>query len=183
MWEQTETDPEHLEKSMRTTKKETAGTISSIPDSSPRTALISMLVYQAFLTLGRKMPTLSEDIRLFNDGWISALSKIPTDALKKSFSEAMETGNTFTPGLVVQTWQDSLNSTRDEIKRRNREDEENPFHFHAKLREAGTDRTYSFALREPALCKDCGRQAEVFRYFGPRKPNLLLCAFHGEYPR
>lgn len=137
-----------------------------------------MLVYQAFLTLGRKMPE-GADAKIFNDGWFSALKDIPTEALKDAFSDAIASGKTFTPGLVVQSWKEKIGAEREKIKR-NPNLSETPFPFHAKLLEIGTDRRYSFALKEAAVCSDCGREAEVFRYQGLRKPKVFFCSFHGE---
>lgn len=140
-----------------------------------------MLVYQAFLTLGKKMPDSETDVKLFNHGWASALEAVPTEALKTAFSDALASGKPFTPGLVVQSYRERIGVQREEIKRKP-QDDERPFPLHALLREAGSQRIYSFALKEPPLCHDCGRSAEVFRYFGPRAPKRLLCAFHGELP-
>ena len=181
MWEQPQPDPEILrsQKSISRTSPEPSG--NSWP--SERMQLVKILITQAFLTVGRKLPSDSAEGKLFFDGWMSALKEIPTDELKDAFSDALSSGKPMTPGNVCQGYLDKTQEHREEIKRRNRdEEEENPFPFHAKLRESGTDRTYSFALREPALCQDCGRPAEVFRYFGPLKPKMLLCAFHGESP-
>ena len=180
MWHQskeTALDPRLSEKSMQKTKPETAATISSPRDSSPRMALLSMLVYQAFLTIGRKMPE-GADAKIFNDGWFSALKDIPTDALKDAFSDAIASGKPFTPGLVVQSYREKIGAEREELKRSQSSPDERPFPYHAKLRQIGTERSYSFALKEPALCLDCGRTAEVFRCSGPRKD--FFCTFHGE---
>ncbi len=138
-----------------------------------------MLVYQAFLTLGKKMPDSETDVKLFNDGWTSALEAVPTEALKTAFSDALASGKPFTPGLVVQSYRERIGVQREEIKRKP-QDDERPFPLHALLREAGTTRSYSFALKEPARCQDCGRPAEVFKYFGTRAPKMLLCSYHGE---
>ena len=184
MWHQPEEMAQDLKLSGKSTPKTTpvtAVTTSSPPDSSPRMALLSMLVYQAYLTLGKKMPEGAE-AKLFNDGWYSALKDVPTESLKDAFSDAIASGKPFIPGLVVQSYREKIGAQREEIKRKPQDEGERPFPFHAKLREAGTERVYSFALLEPPLCRDCGRPAEVFRYVGPRKAKMFFCSFHGEMP-
>ena len=141
-------------------------------------SLLSMLVFQAFLTLGKKTPDSEAQTRLFNEGWYSALKDVPTDALKDAFSDALGSGKPFSPGLVVQSYREKIGVEREELKRSQSSPDERPFPHHAKLRQIGTERSYSFALKEPALCLDCGRTAEVFRCSGPRKD--FFCTFHGE---
>ena len=180
MWHQSKEmalDPRLSGKSTPKTKPETAAITSSPPDSSHRMSLLSMLVYQAFLTLGRKMPE-GADAKIFNDGWISALKDVPTEALKDAFSDALSSGKPLTPGLVVQSYKEKIGAEREQIKRSQPSPDDRPFPYHAKLRQIGTERSYSFALKEPALCLDCGRTAEVFRCSGPRKD--FFCTFHGE---
>ncbi len=192
MWEQPEEMAQDLKLSMKSTKKtahEPGGDSSLSVVQSPNAGasweniskkeLIRTLILQAFLTLGKKTPSSPIEGNLFFDGWASALESVPTDALRSSFLDAIASNKPFTPGLVVQSYRERIGAKREEIKRKP-QDGENPFPFHAKLREAGTERTYSFSLREPALCRDCGREAEVFKYFGPRKSKMLLCGFHGE---
>ena len=137
-----------------------------------------MLVYQAFLTLGRKMPE-GADAKIFNDGWISALKDVPTDALKDAFSDALGSGKPFSPGLVVQSYKEKIGAQREEIKRSQPSPDDRPFPYHAKLRQIGTDRKYSFALKEPAVCVDCGRPAEVFK-LASRRQKIFFCEFHGD---
>lgn len=182
-------DPRLSEKSTRKTKSG-PGDGSSVSDSlrprdekswenTSRKALIRILITQAFLTLGRKMPTSQEEGTLFLDGWENALKTVPTDSLKDAFSEAIASGKSFTPGLVVQSYREKIGIEREEIKRSQPSPDDRPFPYHAKLRQIGTDRPYSFALKEPAVCLDCGRPAEVFKC-GSHQRKIFFCAFHGE---
>lgn len=139
--------------------------------------MIKVLITQAFLTLGRKLPINQEEAKLFFDGWVSALKSIPTEDLKETFSDALSSGKPFVPGLVVTLWQEKKQASREEIKRRGSE-EESPFPFHAKLVEVQSGRPYSFALKEPLACHDCGRPAEAFRVFD-RGRKMFLCSYHG----
>ena len=130
------------------------------------------------------MPTSQEEGTLFLDGWECALTSVPTEALKDAFSEAIASGKSFTPGLVVQSYREKIGAEREQIKRSPSPDER-PFPYHAKLRQIGTDRPYSFALKEPAVCLDCGRPAEVFKC-APHQRKIFFCEFHGDglsYPQ
>lgn len=142
--------------------------------------MIKILITQAYLTLGKKIPSDPVEGNLFLDGWISALKSVPDASLKDSFSDALASGKPFAPGLVVQSWKEKTEDTRAELKRTARQDLNHPFPFHARLRETGSGRPYSFSLKQPAVCFDCGRDAEVFTYNGLRKPKTFFCSFHGE---
>ena len=135
-----------------------------------------MLVNQAFLISGRKMPSSEDDLKLFLDGWSSALKAIPTDALKEAFSDALASGKPLTPGAVCQGYHEKMQVSREEIKRQSGP-HENPFPLHAKLIEASSGRTYHFALKEPLCCLDCGRPAEAFR-LGDQGRKLFFCFYH-----
>ena len=131
------------------------------------------------------MPTNPEEGTLFLDGWESALTSVPDGSLKSAFSEALASGKPFSPGLVVQSWREKIGVEREELKRSQSSPDERPFPHHAKLRQIGTDRPYSFALKEPAVCLDCGRPAEVFKC-GSHRQKIFFCEFHGDglsYPQ
>lgn len=134
-----------------------------------------MLIYQAYLMLGKKMPT-GDDARLFNEGWIRAVKDIPTEELRDAFSDAMASGKPFVPGTVVQSYKDRQQEVREDI-RRTGTPSEHPFPCYAKFIDAESGRSYSFALKEPLFCQDCGRPAEAFRAFdGGRR--LFFCLYH-----
>ena len=122
------------------------------------------------------MPTTETDLKLFLEGWNSALKNIPTDFLKEAFSDALSSGKPLIPGTVCQAYHEKAQALREEIKRHPPPDE-NPFPFHARLIEAESGRSYSFALKEPLHCKDCGRPAEAFRVFD-RGRKLFFCFYH-----
>ena len=131
------------------------------------------------------MPTNPEEGTLFLDGWESALISVPDGSLKSAFSEALASGKPFSPGLVVQSWREKIGVEREELKRSQSSPDERPFPYHAKLRQIGTNRKYSFALTEPAVCVDCGRPAEVFKC-GSHRQKIFFCEFHGDglsYPQ
>ena len=134
-----------------------------------------MLIYQAFLTLGKKMPS-GDDAKIFNDGWISSLKAVPTEALKDAFSDALASGKPFTPGTVVSEYFEKIQVNREELKR-HPDPEEIPFPLHATLIEAKSGRPYHFALEEPLFCVDCGRPAEAFRAF-ERGRKVFFCLYH-----
>ena len=187
MWHQSKEmaqDQRPSKKSTRNGIAKTEETTSNGADSY-RMSLLSMLVFQAFLTLGKKTPDSEAQTRLFNEGWYSALKDVPTDALKDAFSDALGSGKPFSPGLVVQSYREKIGVEREELKRSQSSPDERPFPYHAKLRQIGTNRKYSFALTEPAVCVDCGRPAEVFKC-GSHRQKIFFCEFHGDglsYPQ